>query len=91
IAENLREQYNLNVNIHTIKRRFKNWKIVRRLPTEVEEQAKNQVQVLFFKVSLKDEDMLCALKNEGFQIRKYTLIRLRFELGLRRRVYRIKQ
>ncbi|KAF2188046.1 hypothetical protein K469DRAFT_704322 [Zopfia rhizophila CBS 207.26] len=63
ITEHLHKQYNLNVNLRTIKRRFRNWRIVQRLPIKVKEQ-----------VSLKDEDILCTLKNEGFQIRKDTLI-----------------
>ncbi|KAF2178661.1 hypothetical protein K469DRAFT_695449 [Zopfia rhizophila CBS 207.26] len=74
ITKHLYKQYNLNVNLRTIKRRFRNWRIVQRLPTEVEKQVKKRIQVLFFKVGLEDEDMLCALENKGFQIRKYTLI-----------------
>ncbi|KAF2178925.1 hypothetical protein K469DRAFT_597930, partial [Zopfia rhizophila CBS 207.26] len=58
--------YNLKVNLRTIKRRFWNWRVVRRLPTEVEEQIKKRIQVLFFEVGLEDKDMLCTLKNKGF-------------------------
>ncbi|KAF2195929.1 hypothetical protein K469DRAFT_744338 [Zopfia rhizophila CBS 207.26] len=66
IAKHLYKQYNIKVNLRTIKRRFQNWRVVRRLPTEVKEQIKKRIQVLFFEVGLKNEDMLCALKNKGF-------------------------
>ncbi|KAF2179312.1 hypothetical protein K469DRAFT_641526 [Zopfia rhizophila CBS 207.26] len=40
ITKHLHEQYNLNVNLRTIKRCFRNWRIVRCLPTKVKEQVK---------------------------------------------------
>jgi hypothetical protein len=50
-------------------------------PIEIE-----RIQVLFFDVSLEDTEILQVLKREGDEISKHTLVRLRFELGLRRRV-----
>jgi hypothetical protein len=61
------------------------------MPTEVKEEIKNCIQVLFFKVSLKDKDLLSALQNKEYNIRKYTLVRLRFKLGLRRRIRGVEQ
>ena len=60
------------------------------MPTEVKEEIKNCIQVLFFKVSLKDKDLLSALQNKGYNVRKYTLVQLRFKLSLRRRVYSVE-
>ncbi|KAF2185823.1 hypothetical protein K469DRAFT_707492 [Zopfia rhizophila CBS 207.26] len=54
ITEHLHEQYNLNVNL------------LQRLPTEVKEQVKKRIQVLFFEIGLENKNMLYALKNEGF-------------------------
>jgi hypothetical protein len=47
--------------------------------------------VLFFDVGLEDQDMLTGLQKEGFNIGKYTLVRLRFELGLRRSIRGVQQ
>lgn len=87
----LLETYQINVNVRTIKRRFRTWGLQRGLPTEVEDVAKKRIQVLFFEVGLEDTEMLTVLHKEGFNIGKYTLVRLRFELGLRRRVRGVEQ
>jgi hypothetical protein len=56
------------------------------MPPHVADEVKARIQVLFFQVGLEDLDILTVLRDEGFKIGKYTLIRLRFELGLKRRV-----
>lgn len=56
------------------------------MPSHIADEVKARIQVLFFQVGLEDHDMLTVLRDEGFKIGKYTLIRLRFELGLKRRV-----
>jgi hypothetical protein len=91
IAKHLHEAYAVHTTSRTIKRRFRNWKITRQMPTEVKEEIKNRIQVLFFEVGLEDKDLLSALQNEGYNIGKYTLVRLRFELGLRRRIRGVEQ
>ncbi|KAF2469932.1 uncharacterized protein BDR25DRAFT_343225 [Lindgomyces ingoldianus] len=91
MATYLLEEFQVRVTSRTIKQRFQTWNVRRRLPAEVEDGVKNQIQVLFFEVGLEDSDMLHVLHNEGFQIGKYTLVRLRFELGLRRRVRGVEQ
>lgn len=85
------DSYGVTANPRTIKRRFQNWGVRRRLPTPVEERLKKRIQVLFFDVGLEDHEILQVLKREGDQIGKYTLVRLRFELGLRRRVRGVEQ
>jgi hypothetical protein len=91
IAKHLDEAYAVHTTSRTIKRRFRNWEITRQMPTEVKEEIKNRIQVLFFEVGLEDKDLLSALQNEGYNIGKYTLVRLRFELGLRRRIRGVEQ
>lgn len=91
IALYLFETYRITINTRTLKRRFRTWNIRRQLPTEVEDSVKRRIQVLFFEVGLEDIDILTVLRSEGFKIGKYTLIRLRFELGLKRRVRGIEQ
>lgn len=91
IAAFLRETYQISVTARTLKRRFRIWGVQKRVPTEVTDAAKKRIQVLFFEVGLEDAEMLTVLKNEGFNIGKYTLVRLRFELGLRRRVRGVEQ
>ena len=85
------ETFQINVTTRTLKRRFQKWELRRRLPTYVADAAKKRIQVLFFDVGLEDQDMLTVLHKEGFNIGKYTLVRLRFELGLRRRVRGVQQ
>ena len=85
------ETFQVNVTTRTLKRRFQKWELRRRLPTYVADAAKKRIQVLFFDVGLEDHDMLTVLHKEGFNIGKYTLVRLRFELGLRRRVRGVQQ
>lgn len=91
IAAYIQETYQIRINIRTLKRRFREWNLRRGLPTQVEEVVKNRIRVLFFEVGLEDTEMLLILQGEGFKITKYTLVRLRFELGLRRRVRGIEQ
>jgi hypothetical protein len=87
----LLETYQLNINTRTLKRRFQAWEVRRRIPAQVEDAAKRRIQILFFEVGLEDSDILTILHKEGFQIGRYTLVRLRFELGLRRRVRGVEQ
>lgn len=91
IAVYLHDTYQINVNTRTIKRRFRDWHLSRRLPTPVEEAAKKRIQILFFEIGLEDKDILAVLQAEGFNIGKYVLVRLRFELGLRRRIRGVEE
>jgi hypothetical protein len=86
LSHYLQEEYDITVNTRTIKRRFQQWQVRKRQPTLVSQELKNRIQVLFFEVGLEDQDMLHVLQEEGFQLGKYALVRLRFELNLRRRI-----
>src|SRR5205807_8525500 len=92
LSEYLLSEHQIQVTARTIKRRFQVWGIRKRHPPIVlSDELKKRIQVLFFEIRLDDKDMLHVLQQEGFQIGKYALVRLRFELNLRRREYKIEQ
>ncbi|OAL45593.1 hypothetical protein IQ07DRAFT_591377 [Pyrenochaeta sp. DS3sAY3a] len=59
--------------------------VQRRIPTEVKDVVKERVQSLYLERGLEDYETLDILHEEGYYIGKYTLVQLRFELGLKRR------
>jgi hypothetical protein len=65
---------------------MKKWNVSRRYPEEVEDFIKLRVQWFFFEYNLEDSEILECLKKDGIYIGKWTLVRLRFELGLKRRI-----
>jgi hypothetical protein len=84
IQKHLKDNYEISVNIRTIKRRFQNWHVRKQQVTHISDDLKKRVQVLFFEIGLDDKDMLRVLQEEGFEIGSSALVRLRFELNLRR-------
>jgi hypothetical protein len=86
LSQHLAEQHNTQINTRTIQRRFQEWHVRKRKPTVISDELKKRIQVLFFEVGLDDNEMLQVLEQEGFQLGKYALVRLRFELNLRRRI-----
>jgi hypothetical protein len=52
----------------------------------VSDELKKRIQVLFFEIGLNDKEMLKVLQAEGFQIGQWALIRLRYELDLKRSI-----
>lgn len=54
--------------------------------TNESDQLKQQIRVLFCEVGLSDEEILRVLKLEGYEIGRYALVRLRFQMNLRRRL-----
>ena len=92
LSEYLFSEHQIQITARTIKRRFQTWGIRKRHPpTILSDELKKRIQVLFFEIGLDDKDMLHVLQQEGFQIGKYALVRLRFELNLRRREYTVEQ
>jgi hypothetical protein len=82
----------IKIPVRTIKRRFKEWHIRKRLPPiDVSDDLKRRIQVLFFEVGLEDDDMLHVLQQEGFQIGRQTLVRTRYQMNLRRRARTVEQ
>ncbi|KAF2796715.1 hypothetical protein K505DRAFT_359073 [Melanomma pulvis-pyrius CBS 109.77] len=83
----LANTHHVTASLRTIKTWFKRWKVTRRLPTGIEDRIKRRIQVLFFEVGLEDHEILEVLRGEGHTIGKYTVTRLRLELGLQKRTY----
>ncbi|KAF2188012.1 hypothetical protein K469DRAFT_661412 [Zopfia rhizophila CBS 207.26] len=74
LSQYLRDEYEVKVTDRTIKTRFREWKIGRRLPLDVSTTLKARILVLFFKVGLEDKEILYELRQEGFDISKYILV-----------------
>jgi hypothetical protein len=51
----------------------------------VEKRVKELVEAYFYELRLRDKEMLVCLEDEGYKITKWTLIRVRYQLGLKRR------
>lgn len=83
----LEQEKDVVVSIRTLKNWMRKWEISKRMPVEVEEAVKAKIQFLFFEYGLKDDEILRILQKDGYSIGKWTLSRLRLELGLRRRAH----
>src|SRR5690242_6351467 len=82
----LLEKHGVQVAERTIRGRFKDWKVSRKLSYEQEQQMIPIIKTLFFELGLNDKEMLIDLQRQGLYITQYALVRLRFKLGLRRRI-----
>jgi len=83
----LLEEHNVKCGLTTLKDRFRKWGIRRRMSEEVEAQLKNRIVVLFFQCGFEDGEILQMLHNEGHtHISRSILVRLRFSMGLKRRI-----
>lgn len=76
----------MTVSVRTIKSTFKKWEVGRRLRTDVEEAVKLKIQYYFSKELADDSTILQNLERDGYFVGKWTLVRLRLELGLKRRI-----
>jgi hypothetical protein len=86
ISESLRLLYDIIVVSRTIQRRLNDWGITKR--TRVENTAKLQARIayMFCVLGFTDDEMLHALKIEGYQIRRTSLVRIRRGQRLWRRL-----
>ena len=74
------------VSVQTIKGTFKKWEVGRRFRTDVAEAVKSKIQYYFLEELADDITVLQNLQRYGYFLVKWTLVRLRFELGPRRRI-----
>jgi hypothetical protein len=87
MATYLHDEHRISVTGRTVKRRFQGWNIQKRqAPPVISDDLCRRIKVLFFKVGLKDKELLYVLKREGFNISKWHLVKLRFQLNLQRRI-----
>lgn len=86
LAEWLLVEEKFKVSVRSLKRVFSQWEVGRRLRTGVTDQVKAKIQYCFFINNADDDEILDDLAKEGWHIGKWTLVRLRYELGLKRRI-----
>lgn len=85
LIEHLQQYYNIDIPNRTLKRRLTQWDIHKLLWSDEESAIKARIFVLLFNVGLEDVDILKALHQEGHNIGKWTLKRLRLTEGWKRR------
>lgn len=85
VLEYLEDTYEVKVGLNTLKRRLQTWNIIVRPSTQDTPALRDRITKLFFD-GLDEELLLRVLQEEGFRIGKYSLVRIREELGLKRRL-----
>ena len=86
IVELLRSSYDKMVALRTIQRRLKDWGITKRTRAENIAALRARIAYMFCILGFTDIEMLHALKEEGHQIKKTSLVRIRREQRLWRRL-----
>ena len=84
IAGFLKQEYNIEVNERTIKRRLQEWGIRRRTIASNTPELRASIAILF-RLNCTDEEMLIELHENGIDIENTQLARIRRDLGLVRR------
>jgi hypothetical protein len=86
IAELLYSLYNVVVVSQTIERRFKDWNITKRIRAENTAALQARIAYMFCILGFTDNEMLHALKHEGYRLEKTSLVWIRREQRLWRRL-----
>ena len=86
IVQLLRESYDATVALRTIQRRLKDWGITKRTRAENTATLRARIAYMFCILGFTDNEMLHALKEEGHRIEKTSLVRIRREQRLWRRL-----
>jgi hypothetical protein len=85
IAELLRSSYDVIVVSRTVQRRLKDWDITKRTRAMDTATLRARIAYMFCILGFTDNEMLHALKIEGYQIGRTSLVRIRREQRLWRR------
>jgi len=88
IAHKLKSQYKIKVSGITIKRRLTAWDVQLRQRTHDTPVLRASIALLF-RLNCTDEEILDELTDNGFQIKKTGIKRIRLELGLARKMHTI--
>jgi hypothetical protein len=86
ISQRLRAQYDIQTCEKTIDRRLRIWGIQRRQTTHDTPVLRASIAMLF-RLNCTDEEILDELIDNGFQIKKTGIKRIRLELGLARKMH----
>ena len=85
ILKFLSSAYEVQIGKRTLERRLQLWKATVRSQTQDTPVLRTRIQELF-RNGLSEVELLHILREEGHQIGKYSLVRIREELGLKRRL-----
>lgn len=94
LKEHLAREHSIHCDIRTIRRKLNSWGSYKRTVAVITDELIDRVLILFYDTGLEDEEMLTVLQAEfqgKLDITKDILIRLRFRLGLRKRIGRGKE
>ena len=86
VAKRLLVEYEIQVTPRTIHKRLRAWDEQRNIRLIDSPQLRLRIATLFLECCFRDEDILGILLYEGYQIGQDALIRVRKEMGLRRKV-----
>jgi hypothetical protein len=86
ISESLRSSYDIIVVPRTIQRRLKDWGITKRTRVENTAKLRARIAYMFCVLGFTDNEMLHALKIEGYQLGRTSLVRIQREQRLWRRL-----
>ena len=86
IVELLRSSYDKSTSPRTVQRRLKDWGITKRTRVENTAVLRARIGYMFCVLGFTDNEMLHALKHEGYRIEKTSLVRIRREQRLWRRL-----
>lgn len=86
ISEFLFHNFQIRVEQKTIRRRLREWGITRRTKVDDTPQLRARIAILFYNCCLSDKNILNILQQEGYSISSWSLIRIRKEMGIKRRI-----
>jgi hypothetical protein len=86
IVQLLRESYDKQVALRTVQRRLKDWNITKRTRAENTATLRARIAYMFCILGFTDSEILHALKHEGYRIEMTSLVRIRREQKLWRRL-----
>jgi hypothetical protein len=81
----LEDEQDTRASVRTIKKWMQEWGVRKRMTKDVDRRVKQLVEAYFYESRLRDKEMLVCLKDEGYNISKWALVRVRYQLGLKRR------
>ena len=86
VCQHLHDIQGIDVAKRTLQRRLKQWGMEKYDKTEDTIELRMRIVVLFYDTGLDDKSILQVLVREGFTVGLWTLLRIRKQLGMIRRL-----
>jgi hypothetical protein len=86
IVQLILELYNEKIALRTVQRRLKDWNITKRTRIENTSTLQARIAYMFCVLGFTDSEILHALKHEGYRIEMTSLVRIRRQQRLWRRL-----